>query len=75
MRYPLTLSELDGRLWAARLVGEDTTQQINRAYAVLGASHFQGFVRDLHTESVDYLVAIIVVVHSMRLSAIVPSFV
>ncbi len=36
-----------------------TTQQINRAYAVLLASQFQGFARDLHTESVDYLVAAI----------------
>jgi hypothetical protein len=36
-----------------------TTQQINRAYAVLLASQFQGFARDLHTESVDYLVAVI----------------
>jgi hypothetical protein len=26
-----------------------TTQQINRAYAVLLASQFQGFARDLHT--------------------------
>jgi hypothetical protein len=36
-----------------------TTQQINRAYAVLLASHFQGFARDLHTESVDFLVTVI----------------
>jgi len=35
-----------------------TTQQINRAYAVLLASQFQGFARDLHTESVDYLVTV-----------------
>jgi hypothetical protein len=34
-----------------------TTQQINRAYAVLLASQFQGFARDLHTEAVDHLVA------------------
>jgi hypothetical protein len=33
------------------------TQQINRAYAVLLASQFQGFCRDLHTESVDALIA------------------
>ncbi len=32
------------------------TQQINRAYAVLLASQFQGFCRDLHSECVDYLV-------------------
>jgi hypothetical protein len=36
-----------------------TTQQINRAYAVLLAAQFQGFARDLHTESVDCLVAVI----------------
>jgi hypothetical protein len=32
------------------------TQQINRAYMVLIASHFQGYCRDLYTECVDYLV-------------------
>ena len=32
------------------------TQQINRSYAVLLAAQFQGFCRDLHSESVDYLV-------------------
>ena len=31
------------------------TQQINRSFAVLLASQFQGFCRDLHSESVDYL--------------------
>src|SRR5262245_57515056 len=31
------------------------TQQINRSYAVLLASHFQGFCRDLHSECVDHL--------------------
>src|SRR5438105_15958807 len=36
-----------------------TTQQINRAYAVLLAAQFQGFARDLHTESVDLLVPVI----------------
>src|SRR5437588_3715359 len=35
------------------------TQQINRAYAVLLASQFQGFCRDLHTEAVDLLVLVI----------------
>jgi len=35
------------------------TQQINRAYAVLLASHFQGFCRDLHTEAVDCLIPMI----------------
>ncbi len=32
------------------------TQEINRAYAVLLASQFQGFCRDLHSECVDHLV-------------------
>jgi hypothetical protein len=32
------------------------TQQINQAYAVLLSSQFQGYCRDLHSESVDYLV-------------------
>ena len=31
------------------------TQEINRAYAVLLASQFQGFCRDLHSEAVGYL--------------------
>jgi hypothetical protein len=35
------------------------TQQVNQAYAVLLASQFQGFCRDLHSESVDHLVAAI----------------
>src|SRR5437016_2897894 len=36
-----------------------TTQQINRAYAMLLASHFQGFCRDLHSECVAHLLAVI----------------
>ena len=32
------------------------TEQINQAYAVMLAAQFQGYCRDLHTESVDYLV-------------------
>src|SRR5260370_39588133 len=35
------------------------TQQINQAYAVLLSSQFQGFCRDLYTEAVDYLMAVI----------------
>ncbi len=35
------------------------TQQINQAYALLVASQFQGFCRDLHTESVAGLMAYI----------------
>ena len=37
-----------GRRWA--------TEQINHAYTVLLSSQFQGFCRDLHSESVDLLV-------------------
>jgi hypothetical protein len=33
------------------------TQQINQAYAVLLSSRFQGFCRDLHSESSDHLTA------------------
>src|SRR5271155_4208753 len=32
------------------------TQQINYAYAAILSSQFQAFCRDLHSESVDYLV-------------------
>ncbi len=32
------------------------TEQVNHAYAVLLASQFQGFCRDLHTECADALV-------------------
>jgi hypothetical protein len=35
------------------------TQQLNRAYALRLSSQFQGFCRDLHTETVDFLVAVI----------------
>jgi hypothetical protein len=35
------------------------TQQINQAYAVLVASQFQGYCRDLHTECVARLMAFI----------------
>lgn len=34
------------------------TQQSNQAYAMLLASQFQGFCRDLHTESVDQVMAL-----------------
>jgi hypothetical protein len=33
------------------------TQQINRAYAVLLVSEFQGFCRDLYSECMDHVVA------------------
>ena len=35
------------------------TQQINYAYAALLSSHFQGFCRDLHSECIDHIVAIV----------------
>jgi hypothetical protein len=35
------------------------TQQINYSYAALLSSHFQGFCRDLHSESIDHIVAIV----------------
>ncbi len=36
-----------------------TTQQINRALAMLLASQFQGFCRDLHSECVDHVVGVL----------------
>src|SRR5215468_7919843 len=56
-------AELDEVEAAHALVGGTSrgrryaTQQINRAYAVLLASQFQGFCRDLHTQAVDHLLA------------------
>ncbi|MHB1422587.1 MAG: hypothetical protein ACYC3I_05215 [Gemmataceae bacterium] len=35
------------------------TQQIDYSYAALLSSHFQGFCRDLHSECIDYIVAIV----------------
>ena len=35
------------------------TQQINYAYAAILSSQFQAFCRDLHSESVDYLVTVV----------------
>lgn len=35
------------------------TQQINHAYAMLLSSQFQGFCRDLHSESVDCIVGVL----------------
>jgi hypothetical protein len=35
------------------------TQQINYSYAALLSAHFQGFCRDLHSECVDHVVAIV----------------
>ena len=59
------LGELDQLERAHRLVGgpaagrRRVTQQINDAYIVLLAAHFQRFCRDLHTEAVEKLVAAI----------------
>jgi hypothetical protein len=35
------------------------TQQVNQAYVMLLASHFQGFCRDLYFESADFLVGLV----------------
>lgn len=43
------------------------TQQVNQAYAVLLASQFQGFCRDLHSESVGYLITAIAPPPPLRL--------
>jgi hypothetical protein len=56
---------LDGIAHArAGMIGTRTArpyavQQVNQAYALLIASQFQGFCRDLHSECVDHLVAVI----------------
>ena len=38
---------------------QDATRQLNQAYALLLAAEFQGFCRELHTEAVGHLVAIV----------------
>lgn len=35
------------------------TQQINYAYAALLSAQFQAFCRDLHSESIEYLVTVV----------------
>ena len=58
-------TELDEIAQARALVGgtsrgrRTATQQINYAYAALLSSQFQGFCRDLHSECVDHLVAVL----------------
>ena len=42
------------------------TQQINRAYAVLLASQFQGFCRDLYTECVDHILNVLAAPEALR---------
>jgi hypothetical protein len=54
-------NELDEIEQAHQIVGGTdpgrryATQQLNRAYATLLSSQFQGFCRDLHSECVDYI--------------------
>jgi len=54
--------KLDEIVEAHRAVGgtargrRDATEQVNHAYAVLLASQFQGFCRDLHSERVHHIV-------------------
>src|SRR5437773_7413866 len=43
-----------------------TTQQLNQAYAVLLAAHFQGFCRDLHSECVDHILAVLAPPNPLR---------
>ncbi len=43
------------------------TQQINQAYAVMLASQFQGFCRDLHSECVDHLIRVLAPPPALRL--------
>jgi hypothetical protein len=46
--------------WSAERRGRRyATQQINYSYAALLSSQFQGFCRDLHSECIDHIVAIV----------------
>src|SRR5205814_3348768 len=57
--------ELDQLLHAHARIGGGrpgrpyATEQLNFAYLVAVAAHFQGFCRDLHTEAVDAFIAAI----------------
>jgi len=44
-----------------------STQQVNRAYAMLLASQFQGFCRDLHSECVDHILGVLAPPPALRL--------
>jgi len=65
-------SELDEMSQAHAAVGGTArgrryaTQQINRAFAVLLASQFQGFCRELHSECVSHIVTVIAPAPSLR---------
>jgi hypothetical protein len=55
----VALNEIEGAHRLVRGSGPGrryATQQINQAYAVMLASQFQGFCRDLHSESADALI-------------------
>lgn len=60
--YSTRASKLDEIEAAHRSIGGTArgrryaTEQINHAYAVLLASQFQGFCRDLHSECVDFII-------------------
>lgn len=65
-------SELDEISDAHTIVGGSkpgrrfATQQINRAFAVLLASHFQRFCRDIHSECVDHILTVVAPPVSLR---------
>lgn len=56
-------TELDELLQAHAAIGGTArgrryaTEQVNQAYAMMLSSQFQGFYRDLHSESIDFLVS------------------
>lgn len=57
-----TLDEIEQILRAVRGIRGNrraASEQVHRAYTVLLASQFQGFCRDLHTESVDHVLSVL----------------
>jgi hypothetical protein len=53
------IAQADTAVGETRRERRQATQEINRAYAVLLASHFQGFCRDLHSECVGHLLRVL----------------
>jgi hypothetical protein len=58
--------ELNKMEWTHRAIGGTkrgrryATEHVNQAYVVAVASQFQGYCRDLHTESVDHVVQMLI---------------
>ena len=52
-------SSIKGALPIRTAARRYATLQINYAYAAILSSQFQAFCRDLHSESIDYLVTVV----------------